>query len=62
MSVGEHSVDGGVYTTQGLMFGNDLEEYRLDTDWYELNRREPENDECEHLRLLTDDCDECERY
>lgn len=22
----------------------------------------PELDECEHARLLTDDCDDCERY
>jgi hypothetical protein len=50
------------YTTHGYMTPADLEEYRQDTDWYELNQREPQDDECEHCRQLTDDCDECERY
>jgi hypothetical protein len=51
-----------IYTSHGLMTAADLEEYRQDYDWDELRQREPEDDECEHLRLLTDDCDECERY
>ncbi len=60
--LGQHSAEGGIYTTHGLMTPADLEEWRLDTDWYELNRREPNDDECDHLRLLTDDCDDCERW
>lgn len=48
-----------IYTTHGLMTAADLEEYRRDTDWYELYEREPQGDECEHGRLLADDCDDC---
>jgi hypothetical protein len=48
-----------IYTSHGLMTAADLEEYRLDTDWYELHRREPQDGECEHARPLTDDCDDC---
>ena len=48
------------YTSQGLMTAADLEEYRQDTDWYELNPPEPQDDGCIHGRLLTEDCDECE--
>lgn len=51
-----------LYTSHGLMLPSDLEEYRVDTDWYELHPRVPEEDECEHCRLFTDDCDDCERY
>ncbi len=51
-----------IYTSHGLMTLADLEEYRRDTDWYELHPRTPEEGECEHCRLWTDDCDDCERY
>lgn len=53
---------GVIYTTHGAMTATDLEEHRRDTDWYELHRREATEGECAHLRLLTDDCDGCERY
>lgn len=51
-----------VYTSQGAMTLQDLEEHRQDTDWYELHPRVPQDGECEHSRQLTDDCDACERY
>lgn len=51
-----------IYTTQGAMTAADLEEWREDHDWDVMNRSEPEPDECEHLRLLTDDCEACDRY
>ena len=47
------------YTSHGLMTAADLEEYRQDTDWYELNPPEPDHGGCVHGRLLTEDCDEC---
>jgi hypothetical protein len=53
---------GVFYTSQGAMTAQDLHEYRLDTDWYELHRHVPQDDECDHCRLWTDDCDDCERY
>lgn len=48
-----------IYTTHGAMTAADLEEYRQDTDWYELHQPEPQDDECEHGRALTDDCEDC---
>lgn len=51
-----------IYTSHGLMTPADLEEYRVDTDWYESHPRIPQDDECGHGRLMIDDCDECERY
>lgn len=51
-----------IYTSQGAMTPADLEQHRLDTDWYELNPPVPQDGECEHCRQLTDDCDDCGRY
>lgn len=51
-----------ISTTQGAMTPADLEELRRDYDWDELNHREPEPDECKDGRLLTDDCEACDRY
>ena len=48
-----------MYTSHGLMTSADLEEYRQDTDWYELNQRKPQPDECEHCIPFTDYCDDC---
>lgn len=48
-----------IYTSHGLMTAADLEEYRQDTDWYELHGDPQEDDACDHGHLLTDDCDEC---
>ncbi len=53
--------EGGLYATQGLMTPADLEEWRQDTDWYELNPRPQQDDECGHGRYLNDDCDACGR-
>jgi hypothetical protein len=50
-----------IYTSQGLMTAEDVEEWRLDHDWYELHPRIPEDGECEHCRQMTDDCDTCGR-
>lgn len=54
--------EGLLVTSHGVMTAADLEEYRQDYDWDELHQRAPEDGECEHARLLTDDCDDCERY
>jgi hypothetical protein len=52
-----------IYTSHGLMTTADLEEYRRDYDWDELSEAEPQGDDgCVHARLLTDDCDDCERF
>jgi hypothetical protein len=61
-ALGSPGPEGGIYTSHGLMLPSDLEEYRQDTDWYELHPRVPEEGECEHCRLFTDDCDDCGRY
>ena len=47
------------YTSHGLMTSDDLEEYRRDYDWDELNPQPETDDGCVHGRLLTEDCDEC---
>lgn len=50
-----------IYTGHGLMTAADLEEYRRDYDWDELNSPEPDGDGCVHGRLLTEDCDACDQ-
>lgn len=37
-----------IYTTQGAMTAADLEEYRQDTDWYELNPPEYQDEDEEN--------------
>jgi hypothetical protein len=51
-----------IYTSQGAMTLADLEEHRRDTDWHELRPPVSQDGECDHARLLTDDCERCGRY
>lgn len=48
------------YTSHGLMTAADLEEYRRDTDWYEVDRPEPDDDGCVHGLVLAKDCVDCD--
>lgn len=50
------------YTSQGYMTAGDVEEWRRDTDWYELHPPVVEEDQCPHGTWMYDDCDPCDRW
>ena len=59
--LGKPGPGGGIYSSHGLITTADLDEYRRDTDWYELHQQIPEEGQCVHARFWADDCDKCRR-